>query len=494
MFTVTQSVENATGARGPARALRHHRPPRHAARPEELLHPARGRDPRRGRRARRETRQYKAMRRTSTGRSGRGRPRAETHRGDARTAGSASPTTTGCRRWSPPAGQAFTAVAKYTAGDRHLPDRHAPAGDDRRRRAPPRPPTTWLFAGAKEWAMLRDYQDEKHDRPLRRRDRLGLVLLPDQADLPRAARDAQADRQHGPRDHRPHLRHQAHPLPARLQVLRLDVEDEGAAAGDGEDQGARRRRPDEDAAGDDGALQAGEGQPRRRLPADPAADPDLLLALQGDLRHHRAPPRAVLRLDPRPLGAGPDARSSTSSASCPWRRPATTSAARHHLDRGLADPARHLDVAAAEAEPDADRQDPGDDLHLDALDLHVHARQLRQRAGDLLGGEQHHHLRPAVHDHAQPGGEAERARQHPRAAEEAPRRRAECAARVSHLWRHPIKGHGVEPVAAVDARRRARPCPGTGSGRSRTRRRRSRPGRATGRLAPTSAAARSRPS
>ena len=53
---------------------------------------------------------------------------------------------------------------------------------------------------------------------------------------------------------------------------------------------------------------------------------------------------------------------------------------RHRLDRRLADPARHLDVAAAEAEPDPDRQDPGDDLHLDALDLHVHARQLRERA------------------------------------------------------------------------------------------------------------------
>ena len=36
------------------------------------------------------------------------------------------------------------------------------------------------------------------------------------------------------------------------------------------------------------------------------------------------------------------------------------------------------------------------------------------------------------------------------AAEEAPRRRARpVAARVSHLWRHPIKGHGVEAVAAV---------------------------------------------
>jgi YidC/Oxa1 family membrane protein insertase len=36
---------------------------------------------------------------------------------------------------------------------------------------------------------------------------------------------------------------------------------------------------------------------------DPASDPDLLLALQGDLRHVGAAPRAVLRLAQRPLGA-----------------------------------------------------------------------------------------------------------------------------------------------------------------------------------------------
>ena len=88
------------------------------------------------------------------------------------------------------------------------------------------------------------------------------------------------------------------------------------------------------------------------------------------------------------------------------RRARAGQPARHHLDRRLADPARHLDVAADEAEPGADRQDPGDDLRLDAVDLHVHAGQLRERSGDLLGGEQHHHLRPAIHDHAQPGREA----------------------------------------------------------------------------------------
>ena len=48
--------------------------------------------------------------------------------------------------------------------------------------------------------------------------------------------------------------------------------------------------------------------------------------------------------------------------------------------------------------------------------------------------------------------------------------------RVSALWRHPIKGHGVEAVDGGDARRRARRCPGTGSGRSRTRRREVAPG------------------
>ena len=64
----------------------------------------------------------------------------------------------------------------------------------------------------------------------------------------------------------------------------------------------------------------------------------------------------------------------------PWAAPEPRQPPRHHLDRRLADPARHLDVAAAEAEPGAHRQDPGDDLQLDAVDLHVHARQLRQRA------------------------------------------------------------------------------------------------------------------
>ncbi len=42
--------------------------------------------------------------------------------------------------------------------------------------------------------------------------------------------------------------------------------------------------------------------PRSGLPSDPDPDPDLLCALQGDLRHHRIAPCAVLRLADRPFG------------------------------------------------------------------------------------------------------------------------------------------------------------------------------------------------
>ena len=166
--------------------------------------------------------------------------------------------------------------------------------------------STWLFAGAKEWATIRDYQRD-----------LGIDRFVDAIDwgwfwfLTKPIFMALhylnlLDRQHGRGDHLPDGDHQGAAVPARLQVLRLDVQDEGAPARDGGDQGAQRRRPHEDAAGGHGPLQEGEGQPGRRLPADPAADPDLLLALQGDLRHARAAPCAVLRLDQGPVGARPD--------------------------------------------------------------------------------------------------------------------------------------------------------------------------------------------
>ena len=95
-------------------------------------------------------------------------------------------------------------------------------------------------------------------------------------------------------------------LPARQQVLRLDGEDEGGAAGDGGDPRALRRRQGEAAAGADGALQEGEDQSAGRLPADPDPDAGVLRALQGAVHHHRDAARAVLRLDQGPVRARSD--------------------------------------------------------------------------------------------------------------------------------------------------------------------------------------------
>jgi YidC/Oxa1 family membrane protein insertase len=63
--------------------------------------------------------------------------------------------------------------------------------------------------------------------------------------------------------------------------------------------------------------------------------------------------------------------------------PAAAAASRH-----LADHHGRHDVRADAHEPDAAGQDAGDDLQLDAGDLHLHARLLPGRPGDLLGVEQ----------------------------------------------------------------------------------------------------------
>ena len=170
-----------------------------------------------------------------------------------------------------------------------------------------------LFAGAKEVADHRRLRQGAQAQPLRAADRLGLVLFHHQAAVPGDRLDLPPGRQFRPRDPDRHRADQDRLLPARQQVLRLDGEDEGGAAGDGGDPRALRRRQDEAAAGADGALQEGEDQSARRLPADPDPDPGVLRALQGAVRHHRDAARAVLRLDQGPLGARPDQRSSTCS-------------------------------------------------------------------------------------------------------------------------------------------------------------------------------------
>ena len=116
------------------------------------------------------------------------------------------------------------------------------------------------------------------DPRLCRLDRLGLVLLPDQADLSGAALAARPDRQHGSGDHRADLRAEGDRAAAGLQILRLDGADEGTAARDGGAEGTRRRRQAKAAEGNDAALQGEEGEPGGGLSADPDPDPDLLLA------------------------------------------------------------------------------------------------------------------------------------------------------------------------------------------------------------------------
>ena len=73
-------------------------------------------------------------------------------------------------------------------------------------------------------------------------------------------------------------------------------------------------------------------------------------------------------------------------------------------DRHLAaDHGRHH-VGADEAEPGAARPGAAEDLRLDAGVLHLPARLLPGRAGDLLGVEQHAVGDPAIGDHGAPGG------------------------------------------------------------------------------------------
>ena len=71
-----------------------------------------------------------------------------------------------------------------------------------------------------------------------------------------------------------------------------------------------------------------------------------------------------------------------------------------HLGHLAADHGRD-DVGPDEAQPRAARSDAGDDLQLDAADIHVHAGKLPGRPRDLLGLEQSALGRAAERDHAQ---------------------------------------------------------------------------------------------
>ena len=197
-------------------------------------------------------------------------------------------------------------LRRAAAAAEDLPDRLPARRADASRPARPARPTARLFAGAKEVATVDGY-----DKALEL-NRFELLIdwgwfyfitkpmfkaIDCLFQLVRQFRHRHPDR---------HRARQVAVLPARQQILRLDGEDEGGAAGDDGDPRALRRRQDEAAAGDDGAVQEGEDQSARRLPADRDPDPGVLRALQGAVRHHRDAPRAVLRLDQGPFGARPD--------------------------------------------------------------------------------------------------------------------------------------------------------------------------------------------
>ncbi len=149
-------------------------------------------------------------------------------------------------------------------------------------------------------------QQAARAQPFRSLDRLGLVLLHHQADVPGAGLVLPPGRQFRHRDPFGDRAGEADLLPARQQILRLDGEDEVGAAAAAGAEGALPRRQGEAAAGDDGDLQEGEDQPDRGLSSRRLADPGVLLALQGAVRHHRDAARAILRLDQGPLGARSD--------------------------------------------------------------------------------------------------------------------------------------------------------------------------------------------
>ena len=187
-----------------------------------------------------------------------------------------------------------------------LPGRlHRPVADHRAGRRAASPKATCSPAPRKS-SIVDGYETIAAAQSVRPADRLGLVLLHHQAAVPGDGLDLPQGRQFRPGDPDRHGADQDRVLPARQQVLRLDGEDEGGAAGDDGDPRALQRRQDEAATGDDGAVQEGEDQSDCRLPADRRSDSGVLRALQGAVRHHRDAARAVLRLDQGPGRARPD--------------------------------------------------------------------------------------------------------------------------------------------------------------------------------------------
>src|SRR3984893_6078235 len=243
------------------------------------------------------------------------------------------------------------------------------------------------------------------DTKVRPCHRLGPILLSNKTDLFCSSVLWQAARQFRPGHFAADLVRQAGLLSARQQILQRDEQDEALAARDTEVARALSRRQGPSAAGDDGSLQARRGESDGGLPADRDPDPGLLLALQGAVRHDRDATCAVLRLDPRSFGAGPDL-SWQPVRSAAGLAPGDTGCRRCGLsvrDRHLAADHGCDDVPAAKAQSAAGRPGPGADVHVAADRLHLHAGSLPGRPRHLLGVEQFAQHSPAMGDHASPG-------------------------------------------------------------------------------------------
>ena len=135
----------------------------------------------------------------------------------------------------PQPGQTFTSVAKYAAQsdlyqtEARLPVIEVVPGGGAEL-------TTMLFAGAKEWYAIRNYEDN-----------LGIDRFIDSIDwgwfffltkpISSCSTGSTQSRQYGLVHHLPDFHHQGGSVPACLQILCLDGPHEGSAARNGEDQG-----------------------------------------------------------------------------------------------------------------------------------------------------------------------------------------------------------------------------------------------------------------
>lgn len=185
--------------------------------------------------------------------------------------------------------------------------------------------------------------------------------------------------------------------------------------------------------------------PLAGLPAHPAANPDLLRPLPDPVQRHRDAPRALLRLDPRPLRAGPD--------QCVEPvRPDPLRPVQHLADRRRARHRRLADHHGADhgrpagAQPAAAGSDAGAHLRHAAHRLHLRAGAVRGRPGDLLGLEQFPLGAAAIHHHAAP-------------RERDPARQADCPPPPGRQWRgrRVLTGHDDLDLAA-GRRLFSRPC------------------------------------